>query len=184
LKFKPLFIFIIFIASCTGADKHKGNLKIFHYNESAGITSLDPAFAKDQANIWACNQLFNGLVQLDDNLNVLPCIAKSWKISDDGLTYTFNLRQDVYFHENRAFKDAKGRKVTASDFVYSFNRIVDPKVASPGAWVFSNVKRFQDIKLSVIAINDSTLKIELKEPFTPFLGILSMQYCSVVQRKL
>ena len=61
------FLLTILLLSCKGKqDTH--NRQVFRYNESAGITSLDPAFAKDQANIWACNQLFNSLVQLDSQL--------------------------------------------------------------------------------------------------------------------
>ena len=88
---------------------------IFRYNESAGISSLDPAFARDQAGIWACNQMFNGLVQLDDTLAIQPCIASSWEISNDGKIYIFHLRNDIQFHENKCFKN-KTRKVTAHDF--------------------------------------------------------------------
>ncbi|HRP59447.1 MAG TPA: ABC transporter substrate-binding protein, partial [Vicingus sp.] len=61
------------------SDKTIGK-KIFRYNESAGITSLDPAFSRNIENIWACNQLYNGLVQMDDNLNIIPCIANRWEI--------------------------------------------------------------------------------------------------------
>ena len=135
------FLLVFIISGCTNTKKSSGNLTVFRYNESAGVTSLDPAFAKDQANIWVCNQLYNGLVQLDDKLNVKPCIAKSWEISDDGLNYTFHLRNDVYFYDNKVFADGKGRKVVASDFVYSLNRLIDPKVASPGGWVMNDVKR-------------------------------------------
>lgn len=188
-----LLILILVLSSCLNNNKHEQNFKVFRYNESAGVTSLDPAFARDQANIWVCNQLYNGLVQLDDKLKVIPCIAKSWEISKDGTTYIFNIRNDVYFHNSHYFKNNKGRKVVASDFVYSFNRIVDPQVASPGSWVFQNVNqvssqqsavRNQKSIYSFYAINDSTLKIELKEPFSPFLGLLTMQYCSVVPREI
>ncbi|HNY07355.1 MAG TPA: ABC transporter substrate-binding protein, partial [Bacteroidales bacterium] len=136
-----LFFFLIAIlcSACGKQGKNAGKLTVFKYNESAGITSLDPAFARNQANIWACNQLYNGLVQLSDKLAIEPCIAKSWDISDEGTLYTFHLRKDVYFHNNPAFRGQKGRRVVASDFVYSFNRIVDPAVASAGAWVFNNV---------------------------------------------
>ena len=65
--------------SCSNTDQNS-NLSIFKYNESSGISTLDPAFAKDQATIWATNQLFNGLVQLDNNLNVKPSISKYWNI--------------------------------------------------------------------------------------------------------
>lgn len=174
-----LLLFIVLLISCTDRKKKEDKRTVFKYNESSGITSLDPAFAKDQANIWACNQLFNGLVQLNDNLDIKACIAKSWKISNNGLTYTFHLYNDVYFHKNQVFKDSC-RKIIANDFVYSFNRVVDPKVASPGAWVFNYVKQKNDGSYSFEALNDSTLVINLKQNFPPFLGLLSMQYCSVI----
>lgn len=172
-------LLIILITSCkSGRFKNDGRT-VFRYNESAGITSLDPAFARDQANIWAVNQLFNGLVQLDENLKVKPCIAKSWEIAPDGLNYTFHLRKDVYFRSDESFEGTKGRKVVANDFVYSLNRLLDEKLASPGAWVLKQVKKENNTN-SFIAPNDSTLIISLKAPFPPFLGLLSMQYCSVV----
>ena len=152
-------------------------MSVFRYNESAGLTSLDPAFARDQANIWATNQIFNGLVQLVENLKVKPCIAKNWEISGDGLIYTFHLRTDVQFHADPAFGKDKIRKVNASDFVYSFNRLIDKKLASPGAWVLEKVSKGEN---AFSAPNDSTFIIRLSSPFPPFLGLLSMQYCSVV----
>ena len=108
-----LLAVIFMIGSCSEKRHQHPEKSIFKYNEAAGVVSLDPAFSRDQAHIWVCNQLYNGLVQLDDDLNVLPLIAKSWQISDDGLTYTFYLRNDVFFHENDVFADGT-RKVTAS----------------------------------------------------------------------
>ena len=169
---------VLSLVSCTGNLHKHPDKSVFRYNEAAGIVSLDPAFARDQAHLWVCNQLYNGLVQLDDQLNVLPSIAKEWDISADGLVYTFHLRDDVFFHESDSFRN-KTRKVTADDFVYSFNRLVDPATASPGAWVFSNISRERD-DYSFIAENDSTLVIKLNKTFPPFLGILTMQYCSVI----
>lgn len=182
LIMKKLFLFLVlfglFCQSCRqGAEKSVKT--VFKYNEAANITSLDPAFARDQAIIWATNQLFNGLIQLDDRLIIRPCIARSWEISEDGKIYTFHLRRDVSFHPSPAFPGSQGRIVVANDFVYSFNRLIDPKLASPGAWIFDNVKN-KNGKYEFQAPNDSTLKIELKQPFPPFLGLLSTQYCSVV----
>ena len=171
-------VLVLSLLSCTGNLHKHPDKSVFRYNEAAGIVSLDPAFARDQAHLWVCNQLYNGLVQLDDQLNVLPSIAKEWDISADGLVYTFHLRDDVFFHESDSFRN-KTRKVTADDFVYSFNRLVDPATASPGAWVFSNISRERD-DYSFIAENDSTLVIKLNKTFPPFLGILTMQYCSVI----
>ena len=115
-----LLIFSINIFFSCSSKKESGDRQIFRYNEVSNISSLDPAFAKDQAMIWVDNQLYNGLFQLDSALNVLPCIAKSYDISEDGLTYTFHLRDDVYFHKDKCFKN-ETRKVVAQDFVYSFN---------------------------------------------------------------
>jgi ABC-type transport system substrate-binding protein len=150
--------------------------KVFYYNESNAIASLDPAFAKDLETMWATNQLFDGLVELDSNLIPVPSIARRWEISADGCTYRFNLREDVYFHPSPAFSDDAQRKVTAHDFVYSFERIRQAEVASPGAWIFENVKK----EHGFAAINDTVLEIYLTKPFQPFLGMLSTQYASVV----
>jgi ABC-type transport system substrate-binding protein len=166
-RYIPLFLTLLLLAACSG-HRHDDK-QIFRYNESAGIATLDPAFAKDQSIIWGCRQLYNGLIQLDTNLQVQPCIAKRWDISNDGLRYTFTLRNDVRFHN--------GRTVTAHDFAYSFHRIVDPSVASPGAWIFGDVEDF-------LAIDDTTFAIRLKEPFAPFLSMLGMVYCSVVPREV
>ena len=118
-----LLIGLLFVFSCTEEEElPEVERTVFQYNESAGISSLDPAFSRNVENVWASNQLFNGLVQLSDNLEVEPCIAKFWDISQDGLTYTFHLRSDVYFHDNELFEDGKGRNVVASDFVHSFFR--------------------------------------------------------------
>jgi oligopeptide transport system substrate-binding protein len=71
-------------------------------------------------------------------MQVQPSLAKSWKISDDRLTYTFTLRNDVYFQDNEVFENGKGRKMTAADVAYSFGRIIDAQTASPGAWIFND----------------------------------------------
>ena len=97
-----LFVLLVCLASCQKEDKN-ASLSIFKYNESSGINSLDPAFAKDQASVWAVNQLFDGLVELDSNLRIKPAIAKSWSVSSNAKRYVFNLRTDVYFHSHPAF---------------------------------------------------------------------------------
>jgi len=183
-------LLVILITSCYKEVEHSDKT-VFSYNQHSGITSLDPAFSKDQANIWVVNQMFNGLVQMDERLEVIPCIAKRWTISADGLTYMFYLREGVYFHESELFQNPLKRMVTAHDFVYSFNRIISPKVASPGAWIFNDKvvlpgqrpgSAWAGLKKGVpfVAENDTTFKIYLTKPFPPMLGVLTMQYCSVV----
>lgn len=174
--FTTTILALLFFAACAIPDN--SDKQIFRYNESAGIATLDPAFAKDQALIWGCSQLYNGLVRLDEHCQPQPCIAKQWEISADGTIYTFTLRNDVYFHHSELFNTPDStRRVTASDFLYSFHRILDPNVASPGRWVFSEVKDFS-------APNDSTFIIQLQKPFSPFLSLLGMVYCSVVPHEV
>jgi peptide/nickel transport system substrate-binding protein len=180
---KPNFLFALILYSCciSSCDHHEKVKNIFHYNEQSGIATLDPAFAKNQSIMWAVHQLYNTLVQTDNDLNLVPSLAKSWDISDDNLTFTFHLRNDVFFHDNAAFPGGKGRKMTAADVVYSFKRILDPRTASSGAWIFNGrVDTVQPFK----AINDSTFQLKLLRPFHPILGVMSMQYCSVIPREV
>jgi len=184
-------LFLLSLSACQN-ESEKESRQIFKYNQIGTITSLDPAFAKNQANIWPVNQIFNGLVQIDKALNIQPCIAKRWNISSDGLTYTFYLRDDVYFHDHEKFEGGKGRKVIAADFVYSLKRITDPSVASPGVWIFNIALQITNLRITnnidtkppFVALNDTTFQINLSRPFPPFLGILSMQYCSVVPKDI
>ena len=141
IKWLPLFLTFILI-SCGSDRKTANDHLVFRYNEHNNIPTLDPAFAKNQPINWACNQLYNGLVQLDDELNIQPDIATNWIISEDAKSYTFTLRDDIYFHEHELFGKEKTRKVKASDFVYSFNRLWDKKVASPGSWMMNEVANY------------------------------------------
>lgn len=177
---------LVFFVSCSG--ENKSSKTIFRYNQAEGLTSLDPAYAGTQSNIWATNQLFNGLVELDNELLVQPAIAKSWTISDDGLTYVFKLRNDVFFHEHTLFEN-KTRRVVASDFVYSFQRICNPVgTYNRGMWVFKG-KVISDKEGNVadtafVALNDSTLHIYLEKPFPQFLEVLSINYTHVVPHEI
>lgn len=155
--------------------------QVLRYNESAGISFLDPAYAARFEDSWAISQMFNGLVQFDKDLNVAPCIAKKWEISEDGLVYTFTLRSDVKFHDHEVFENGKGRKVVAQDFVNSFFRICDPETASPGQYIFQNVNTYKPKTTGGFqAVNDSVFCIHLKEPQSDFLMKLTLPFCSVV----
>ena len=117
------------------------------------------------------------MVQLDDKLNVKPSLSNRYNVSSDGLDYEFFLRDDVFFHDHKLFDLGKGRKVVAKDFEYSFNRLIDKNLAAPGAWVMQNVESYK-------AQNDSVFTIRLKKPFSAFLSLLSMKYCSVVPHEI
>ena len=127
--------------------------------------------------MWAAHQLYNTLVEVDEKLNIKPSIAKSWEFSDDKKTIVFHLKRDIFFHDDAAFEQGKGRMLTAADVQYSFSRIIDRNTASPGSWIFNN--RVDSVQ-PFTAINDSTFQLKLLTPFQPILGILSMQYCSII----
>ncbi len=171
---------------CSPQQVHQEHIgkTVFRYNESKGINTLDPAYARNQTLIWPVNQLFSGLVQLNDSLEIEPCIASDWIISENGLVYTFYLRNDVYFHDDACFPCNEGRKVTSHDFSYSFTRIIDPSLASPGSWIFNRIRTNSNGEITGFkTINDTVLEITLSEPFPPFLGMLSMPYCFAIPRE-
>ena len=180
LKHYPLSFILLSIILLSCASHQHPDKKIFRYNEQTGIASLDPAFAKNQSIMWAIHQLYNTLVEVDDKMQFKPSLATSWELSSDNLRFTFHLRTDVYFHDDAAFANARGRRLTAPDVAYSFNRITDKNVASPGAWIFNN--RVDTVN-GFVALDDSTFQLKLLRPFQPILGILSMQYCSIVPKE-
>lgn len=175
--------------SCS--DDSDTGKKIFKFNLNLGVETLEPVMSNSVQSIWCLSVMMDGLVKFDSNKNITPAIAKNWFISDNGLKYTFILRNDVYFHDNACFGDAKTRKVTAQDFKYCLERVNNPKTKSRGQWVFRDrIKGAQEYidfmsgKSSnevneitgINAINDTTLEITLTKPFSPFLSILTMSY--------
>lgn len=183
----PFVLAAILLLGCSKQESHPDK-QVFRFNIDAGFTSMDPAFARNQANIWVTNQLFDGLVALNDSLQPIPAIAHKWSIDTTRTVYTFHLRQGVRFHPHEQLSNRESQIVKAEDFVYSFNRLLQQKTASPGAWIFNDKVYIDTVKGrrqgSFKALNDSTFQIRLKQPFPPFLGLLSMQYCSVVPKEV
>lgn len=173
-----LLLISALLFSCGGNKKSKN---IFSINQTAGVESLDPAFAKNLNIMTHTNNLYNRLIEYDDSMKVIPSLAKSWTVSADRKIYTFIIRNDVFFHDNDAFPNGAGRKMTAYDVAYSLGRIIDEKVASPGAWIFNgNV----DMSNPFEATNDTTFILRLQKPFNPIMGIISMQYCGIVPEEV
>jgi peptide/nickel transport system substrate-binding protein len=173
-----LFITVLAVGGCYNSEQK--DTGIFHYNESTGIASIDPAFAKNQSIMWPVHQLYNTIVEVDNNLNIVPSLATRWTISEDKTIYTFYLRNDVYFHDDPCFTGGKGRRFTAGDVEYSLKRILDKTLASPGSWIFNDKVDSSD---GFKAVNDTTFQVKLIRPYNPILGILSMQYCSIVAKE-
>jgi peptide/nickel transport system substrate-binding protein len=171
--------FLVAFSGCKRTGN--GDRQVFRYNQPEGISTLDPAFAKNQPIIWATHQLFNSLTEVSPDKGIAPSLAKAWTVSPDRLTYTFALRDDVWFHDHPAFPGGKGRRMVASDVVFSLSRIIDPGTASPGAWIFNGRV---DSVAPFSAPDDTTFVLRLRSPFPPILGILSMNYCSVVPKEV
>ncbi|MEZ5063725.1 MAG: ABC transporter substrate-binding protein [bacterium] len=150
--------------------------------ESPG--TLDPRDVDDVYEAAIVNQIYDGLLEFDTNLNPVPAIAREWTISDGGRRFRFRLRDDVSFHN--------GRRVVASDVVWSFERIFDPDREDPGlggeflrriegadAYARGKTVHIEGLE----AVDDTTLVIRLAEPYGAFLSSLAMDQTKVVCRE-
>jgi ABC-type transport system substrate-binding protein len=176
-----LFIIPVFFTfySCSSGNRLRGYV---YYRLSTDPTTLDPALIVDVTGGSISAKIFNGLVKLDERLNVVPDIADSWDVLDGGITYIFNIKKDV--------KYTNGRMVTADDFKYSFKRILAPAGKSPNTWVLEKISGAKDFMrgrspdISGIEVQDRyTLKIRLDQPFSPFLYLLTMTAAYVVPQE-
>jgi ABC-type transport system substrate-binding protein len=173
-------ILLVCITACSTQNQTDFK-QVFRYNEAAGISSLDPAFARNMENMWGVNQLYEGLVQLDASMQIIPSLASSWEIDSLGTTYTFHLKPSIYFHDDSCFGGEK-RKLVAEDVLFSVARIMDASTASPGRWVFDkldNAKGANGMKV----LDDTTIQFYLKEAYSPFLSLLTMPYAAVVAKE-
>ncbi len=136
-------------------------------------------------------QIFEGLVKYNaKTLEIEPALASEWSVSEDGLTYTFLLRENVYFHDNPCFENTEGRLLNAQDIVYSFEQIYDPKPTNSAYSVFKNTivggNEFHDGKadsISGIRINAQSIEIQLKEPSLTFIQKLASGFGCVVAKE-
>ncbi len=159
--------------------------------------ALDPVRINSKLADDVALQIYDRLISLDSNLNIVPELARSWSISDDGLVYTFHLRRDVTFHDNPCFPGGKGRRMIADDLRYSFERCCDPLQRSVQYWAFNGKVRganaYYDSRLAgdglvtsvagLRAPDDSTFVIELREAYAPFLYYMINSLGCVVPRE-
>lgn len=148
--------------------KYGGTFRIYIHEP----VSLDPPNAYESEGIQVIRQVWDGLVDYDpETLEIVPAIAESWDISDDGLVYTFHLRKGVKFH--------RSREVTAEDFVYSWSRVAQKETASYLAYHLDPIKGFDECQegtaktlSGVKALDDYTLEVTLKYPYADFINTL------------
>ncbi len=176
-----LLIFILIItATCSPSNRRDGYV---YFRLNTNPTTLDPALIVDVQGGMISAKIFNGLVKLDKDLRIVPDIAVRWEVTDDGRTYTFYLKKNVRF--------SNGREVTAEDFRFSFERVLSPRFRSPNTWVLDKIlgsEEFMDGKKEYIegieVIDRYTLRLKLKERFSPFLGLLTMPPAYVVPEEV
>jgi oligopeptide transport system substrate-binding protein len=145
---------------------------------SADPPTLDPAHATDLTSAVVIRQVFDGLLELDEQLRPVPALATGWTVSDDRRTYTFTLRRGVRFHN--------GRELRAADVKYSFERAARGK----RHWVFDKLvgaRAFMRGEAPEIAgiriVDDDTIRLRLERPFAPFLALIAYDAASVVPRE-
>ena len=145
--------------------------------------TLDPARVVDVFGRAIAQQMFDGLVEFDPTLTVVPALAEFWKASRDGLVWTFTLRKGVRFHH--------GRELTSDDVVYSLTRLVDPKVKSSAADVFLAIKGAREFQAGrsrhvegLTAPDRYTVQVTLAESFAPFVSLLAVGHAKIVPRDL
>ena len=184
---------LLVLASCRPTGSGGGGRKSFVYNEPEGISTLDPAHMSYIAAIWAGTQLYNGLVELDTALRIVPALARSWSVDSGGQRWRFVLRSDVFFHDDPCFGGVP-RRVRAADVKFSIERLCDARTRSPGLWVFwgklVGVEEFHAATAQgkypagglrgVRVLDDTTVEFELRRPFVPFLALLTLPYCWIV----
>lgn len=160
--------------------KNGGTLTVTYQNEMA---SLDPAIGYEPASWNLIRAVFDGLMGFETGTTkVVPYLAESYKVSPDGLTYTFTLRSDAKFHNGRAIK--------AEDVVYSLDRVVNPATKSPGQQFFASILGFKDRAggksnqlEGVRAAGDRSVEIKLSHPDASFLEIMAINFSYPVPRE-
>ena len=169
-----LIIIMSFITACSSSKTASSNdgISIF-INTGPEPNTIDPSINVTSDAVFYLIHTFEGLVEKDFNGKLSPAVAESWEISEDGLTYTFKLRTNA--------KWTDGKPVTANDFVYSWQRVVDPATGSQYGYQHEPVKNAKAItagdmpkeSLGVKAIDDYTLEVTLEAPTAYFLELLS-----------
>lgn len=196
---KFLLVFSIFslllgLFSCTKKDDDK--LKVLNLVVAAKVKGMDPIYSNDRYSSNEVARVYEGLLEyhyLKRPFQLIPNLAESMpKVSENGLVYTFKIKKGVLFHDNKCFKDGKGRELVAEDFVYTIKRLADPKLKSLGWWLLDGKikglnewrKKFAELPkvdyseevAGVKALDRYTLRFELAKPFPQFLYALAMTF--------
>lgn len=162
-------------------DAKNGGSIIITYKDD--VATLDPAIGYDWQNWSMIKSLFDGLMDYKPGTTELvPDLAESYEISEDGQTFTFKLRQGVKFHN--------GREMTAEDVKYSIDRVVNPETQSPGQGFFASIKGYDEAAegkadgvSGITVVDPLTIKFELTRPDATFLHVMAINFSHVVPKE-
>lgn len=176
--------------SAAGGKKYGG---VYRLNEVGEVSSLDPVLINDVTSSHVAQNIYDRLVSIDTNLQLIPELAKQWEVSEDGLTYTYHLRTDVWFHDDPCFPNGRGRRLTAADVKFSLTRVCDSRTQSKNVGYFRDkvvgAKEYFEASLQAAqrannmkgrdvegfhVVDDSTFQVRLTSAFAPFEHYLAL----------
>ncbi|MFP5384699.1 MAG: ABC transporter substrate-binding protein [Bacteriovoracia bacterium] len=201
IHFLTLLCLTTFFSSCN--KEANTNLNELNLISTARVAGFDPNQASDVYVTNEMGKVYEGLYEFHPfkkPYELIPNLAEKLpQASQDGLTYTFTIKKGVLFHDDECFPDKKGREVKASDFIYSFKRIADPKSMSKGWWLFdgrikglnewreknskAETTNYQEDIEGLKLVDDYTFQVKLVKPYPQFLYSLAMAYTFVIAKE-
>ena len=169
-----VMVFSLVLSACGNAGGTKGGT--LAVNVGSDPDTIDPALNSAVDGATLIIHVFEGLYTLDKDGVPVPGQAKDVQISDDGTVYTFTLRDGL--------KWSDGKPVTANDFVYAWNRAIDPETAADYAYMFEVIDGYDEGKLNVTAPDDKTLVVKLKNRVPYFLELTAFPAFSPVRQDI
>jgi len=155
-----------------------GDRVVLRVHFDTPMTTIDPAYVSNESEITVAKLIFQGLV-METASGIKPAVAKSWEVSPDGMTYTFHLNSGVYFHN--------GKRVTAGDFKFSWERVL--RLKAPSAYLFANIigadkvlSGEEKVAPGIVAFDDMTLIVTLTQPQDNFVNSLVHPAGAVLDR--
>ena len=207
IKYLLCFLGLSFLLSCRQSDDSSVKKRRLNFATLGVVKSLDPALAADVSSRNMAGAIFDTLLQYNymaRPYKLEPSILSEMpSISDDGLTYIFKIRKDLYFHNDGCFSSLSDRKLTTDDIIFSFKRVVDPSMHSPLYWIFrGKIKGLEQFRATLSKsqtsevlkgypseidglkkIDDYTFVIELESPVPRLLHCLAMPAAGIVSKK-